>query len=74
MKLKTRRRPGYFTTEVTRRRLSMPQFASTLPGEHAADAIHRRCNVFKLMKRINKMPRLRMNGITLQQIAGDTVD
>lgn len=52
------------------RRLSMPQFPATNSGERAADAVYARCGIFKMMKRINKMPKRGMSDSTLRQLFG----
>lgn len=73
MKFKSRSRYSGWVRSTRERRtrsLSMPQFQSSLAGEHAADASYERCNVFYWMKRINKMQRRRMTNEVMQQLCG----
>lgn len=62
MKLKSRIMRRYSWGKPDRiatkhRRPGMPQHASTLPSEVAADHVHNRCDTFKFLKRLNKLPK-----------------
>lgn len=75
MKFKSRQshNSGWSKHTIARRtrQLRMPQFPSTFAGERAADAVYARCGIFKMMKRINKMPKRGvLSGGTLQQLFG----
>lgn len=76
MKLKSRQRYvswGGLRTDThsrKRRRPGMPQSASQLPAEHAADATHARCEMFRRMKRINHLPRNYMSKLLIMQLFG----
>lgn len=69
MKLKTRQRhdSGWTMRTLSRhtRRPGMPQHASTLPAEFAADAAHKRVENFKFFKRLKKLPRKPMTHAVL---------
>lgn len=65
---------GFRSKDLRRRRRpsSMPQFASSLPGEFAADAVHKRCETFKFLKKLKKLPRKRMTHGVLVSLGLET--
>lgn len=71
MKLKSRQRNSLHETIHRRyRRLSMLQSPSTIPtpGDHAADAAHKRCETWKFFRRLNKLQRKPLSYTVLQQL------
>lgn len=72
-KLKGKSVNGRWTPKRWQRRLPMPQFPSMCAAGRSADEVAKRCNLFRWMKRINKIPRTHMKGGVLEQILGSGI-